>query len=144
MAEVKIIGVDSLLSKLNEISKANATKKGLTNACLRVEREAKKKCPVDDGDLRGSITHVVKDNKGEIGTNKEYGPYVEFGTGLYAENGMGRKTPWAYIDEKTGQTIWTAGQHPQPFLHPALSENKEKIQDDMKEAINEELRRVCK
>lgn len=43
---------------------------------------AKKKCPVDTGRLRNSITHVVRASEKAvyIGTNVEYGPYVELGT----------------------------------------------------------------
>jgi HK97 gp10 family phage protein len=45
------------------------------------ESYAKEACPVDTGRLRNSITHaqVGKDTE-VIGTNVEYGPYVELGT----------------------------------------------------------------
>ena len=49
---------------------------------LLAENYAAKKCPVDTGNLHGSITHEV-DTAGNavyIGTNVEYAPYVEFGT----------------------------------------------------------------
>ena len=46
---------------------------------LTAERHAKADCPVDTGRLRNSISHMV--NEGEqsvyIGTNVEYGKYVE-------------------------------------------------------------------
>ena len=46
---------------------------------LLAENYAAKKCPVDTGNLRGSITHEVDadDNAVYIGTNVEYAPYVE-------------------------------------------------------------------
>lgn len=48
------------------------------------EKYAKKLCPVDTGRLRNSIAHTVKIERREsaayIGTNVEYGPFVEFGT----------------------------------------------------------------
>lgn len=55
---------------------------------------------VDTGDLKNSITHQVKadENAVYIGTNKEYGIYVEMGTGMYYPGG--RKEPWAYQDGK--------------------------------------------
>lgn len=142
MNYIKVDGLDGLLSNLNKLSQSKAIKKGLTDACLRVEESAKNKCPIDTGDLQTSITHSVEDNIGVVGSNKEYAPYVEFGTGLYAVNGNGRKTPWAYEDPKTGETIWTAGQHPQPFLHPALEENAEAIQKDIINAIRDEIKEV--
>lgn len=53
---------------------------------------------------------------------------MEFGTGLFAVNGDGRKTPWAYQDAK-GNFHYTHGQQPQPFLRPALWENEERVKD---------------
>lgn len=50
----------------------------MQKACLIVEADAKKKCPVDDGTLRNSITHDTESEKdsvtGVIGTNTEYAP----------------------------------------------------------------------
>ena len=52
--------------------------RGLKKIGLVAEGYAKKLCPVDTGNLRNSITHVV-DEGGDavyIGTNSEYGAYV--------------------------------------------------------------------
>lgn len=68
-------------------------KSALTKCALIVEAEAKLKCPVDTGELRQSITHNVYDDYAEVGTNYEYAPYVEFGTGLFAAKNDGRQTP---------------------------------------------------
>ena len=102
-------------------------------ACLLIEAEAKKKCPVDEGRLRASITHETKRNEKEIvglvGTNVEYAPYVEYGTGIHAKNGKGRKTPWKWQghSKKYKGFHITRGQKPQPFLEPSVTENLEKI-----------------
>ena len=78
----------------------DALKTAMEKACLIVEADAKKNCPVDDGQLRQSITHDVStDNgtiEGTIGTNVEYAPYVEIGTGIYSAEGTGRKGGWLY------------------------------------------------
>lgn len=47
---------------------------------LMAERNAKIACPVDTGRLRSSISHTHDKNTAYIGTNVEYGPYVEMGT----------------------------------------------------------------
>lgn len=49
---------------------------------LLAEAYAIKKCPVDTGRLRGSITHgtLPEEDTAFIGTNVEYAPYVEYGT----------------------------------------------------------------
>jgi HK97 gp10 family phage protein len=93
-----------------------------------VEDAAKLLSPVDTGNLRGSIHHKVYRNEliVRIGTPVEYAPYIEFGTGELAENGQGRKGGWFYVDEK-GNKHFTFGNKPQPFLRPALLENKNKI-----------------
>lgn len=70
--------------------------KALTKACILVETSAKELVPVDTGYLRRSITFEVDGNKGRVGTNVEYAPYVEVGTGLFSSQGNGRQTPWRY------------------------------------------------
>lgn len=136
----QILNLDRLLSKFDNLQ--NIDLEGpLTKACLLVEGDAKKRCPVDTGQLRASITYEVEGNTGVVGTNVEYAPYVEYGTGKYASNGKGRQTPWAYQDPKTGEYIWTAGSHPQAFLEPALLENEKDILKLIEEEIKKGVRK---
>ena len=88
----------------------------------QAEGYAKDLCPVDTGQLRNSISHVVDDGENVvyIGTPLEYGAYVELGTGKYTEGG--RPTPWVYQDDN-GNWHWTAGNPAQPFLKPAVAEH---------------------
>ena len=92
--------------------------------------------PKDTGRLQNSITHMVKaaDDEVHIGTNVEYAPYVELGTGIYAEDGNGRQTPWRYQDEKG---VWhtTRGSKPQPFLRPGITRHL----DEYKRIIHDVL-----
>ena len=101
----------------------------LLKACLIVEADAKKACVVGDGQLRQSITHDIDEENlaGYVGTNVDYAPYVEIGTGIHSSEGTGRKTPWCYQNEKTGKWHWTRGMYPKPFLQPAMEANKDKI-----------------
>ena len=131
--------VNSLEIKLKNLSKINI-QKPLEQACLLVENQAKENAPVQTGYLRRSITHEINGNEGIIGTNVEYAPYVEFGTGLFATEGNGRQTPWKY-QTTDGQWFTTKGQKPQPFLGPALENNKQEILDIFKNAIREELKK---
>ena len=110
----------------------------LTKCALLVEADAKLNCPVDTGSLRSSITHNVYKDYAEVGTNYEYAPYVEFGTGLFAVNNYGRKTPWTYQDDK-GEWHTTTGQKPQPFLHPALEKNRNTIKQILAKAVTEAI-----
>ena len=123
MAE--IINLDKLNYKLETLANLDISK-ALNKACLVVENEAKRLCPVDTGDLRNSITHEVDDGVGIVGTNKEYAPYVEYGTGIFAVEGNGRDTPWSYQDDE-GNWHTTIGQKPQPFLEPAARIKKKLV-----------------
>jgi HK97 gp10 family phage protein len=128
---VKIEGLDGVLDAISDIADGDELKKALGKACALVEGEARKNAPKDNGELRRSIESKVEDNGGDlvgvVFTPLEYAPYVEFGTGLFAENGDGRKdVPWCYQDEK-GEWHSTRGQHPHPFLRPALHENRENV-----------------
>ena len=116
------------LHKLIEDGLPEKLLEGLTKAALIVEAAAKEKCPVDDGQLRQSITHEINAKNLEItiGTNVEYAPYVEIGTGIYSTKGTGRTTPWVY-QSATGEFITTSGTKSQPFLEPAAQENLDRI-----------------
>ena len=57
-----------------------AKKRGLEAIGLVAEGHAKKLTPVDTGRLRNSISHATDDEAAYIGTNVEYGPYVELGS----------------------------------------------------------------
>ena len=77
---------------------------------LSAENYAARKCPVDTGNLRGSITYEVDagDNAVYIGTNVDYAPHVELGT---------------------------SRQKAQPFLRPAASEHGAQYRQVLKKAL---------
>lgn len=114
-----------------------ALAKGLEYAGQLIENEAKRRAPVDDGILRASITHVVdSDNSSvSIGSNIEYAPYVEYGTGIY--NPEGRKTAWIYTTAE-GKTFISHGQKAQPFLQPAVDENLDNIINKFENLLDKE------
>lgn len=128
---ITIQGADEVIAMIEEIVDASKLNGAVDKACLLVEGEARRKAPRRTGNLRRSIESKVENNGdeiiGTIFTPLEYAPYVEYGTGLFAESGGRKDVPWAYKDEKTGQLIWTSGQHPHPFMRPALNENRERI-----------------
>lgn len=109
---------------------------GINKACQILLASAIENCPIDSGQLKGSLTMDVDEvkHKGTVGTNVEYAPYVEIGTGVYSSQGTGRQDAWVYKDAK-GNFHKTKGTRPQPFLKPALEENREKIIEVVKDAI---------
>ena len=90
------------------------------------------------GALRSSITSKVENRNGHIEgtifTPLEYAPYVEYGTGLFAESGGRKDVPWNYQDDK-GEWHSTSGQKPQPFMRPAIEDNRNKIIEILGEGI---------
>ena len=137
MAIASILNLDKLFDKLDDIQNVDLTTP-LNKACLIVENTAKQNCPVDTGELRASITYNIQGKTGEVGTNVEYAPYVEYGTGVFAAAGNGRQDRWSYQDAK-GDWHSTIGQRPQPYLQPALDSNKDKIVDLFKDYLEKEL-----
>lgn len=137
---IEVDGLQEVLRRLEEVADKNKYKQALGRACAVVERTAKEKAPKDSGALRRSIASEVRDSgqdlEGIIFTPLEYAPYVEYGTGLFAESGGRKDVPWSYQDDE-GEWHSTSGMRPQPFMRPALDENREKIIQILKEALPE-------
>ena len=114
--------------------------KALEAVGMFIDGEAVLRCPVGrysngmvGGNLRSSLTYKVNTKKHMVtnGTAAAYAIYVEKGTGIYAENGQGRKTPWVYQDS-TGKWHRTRGMRAQPFLAPAAEDNLDAIKSIVK------------
>lgn len=80
------------------------------------------------GALKASLNYAVglASRTVAVGTNLFYAVYVELGTGLFAEGGNGRKTPWVWKDQN-GKYHFTRGMKPQPFLRPAVEDHLEEL-----------------
>lgn len=136
MSEIKFEGLDEILSSIEKLADDSKIQSALGRACAVVERAAKQKAPKGNGELRRSITSRVDGLEGVVYTPLEYAPYVEYGTGLFAEEGGRRDVPWVYKDDK-GEWHSTSGQHPQPYMRPALDENREEILRILKEGLTQ-------
>ena len=128
------IDSNSLLKRIDKMCSETNISAAIGKACALVEGEAKKKAPKDTGALRRSISSTVKGTEGIVFTPLEYAPYVEYGTGLFAEKGGRKDVPWYYKDEE-GKWHITSGQHPHPYMRPALNENREEVLRLIKEGI---------
>lgn len=134
---VELTNLDQVL---NDLIDEQEIKRAVEQSCAVVERRAKELAPKDTGALRQSITSEVDTSSGEITgiifTPLEYAPYVEYGTGLFAEKGGRKDVPWHYQDDK-GDWHSTSGQKPQPFMRPALDESRTQIMRLLREAIHD-------
>lgn len=135
---VRIEGLEELDKLLEKIKSSKHFEEALGKCCALVEKEAKQKAPKDTGELRRSIKSEIRSKGDEIVgvvfTPLEYAPYVEFGTGLFAEEQGRADVPWHYQDDE-GKWHSSSGQRPRPFLRPALDENRERILEILSEAI---------
>lgn len=113
--KVTVTGEKELKEKLKKIERAatNEIEQALVNSALFVERDAKINAPVDTGRMRSALNHNLE-NAGtnnpysEVISPVEYSKYVEFGT---------------------------SKQSAQPFLYPALKQNKNKILKELAKAL---------
>lgn len=152
---VEIEGLGELMKKLTALggNVPKATHDGLIKGGEVVQGVAKKLCQVDTGRLRNSIevsgekkhkyTYSVGKGKSKqeyegiitgggesavvVGTNVEYAPYVEFGTGLRGDPTVAHRQDWE-------------GQPPQPFLSPALALSEEKVKQRIAAELKKSIR----
>lgn len=87
--------------------------------------------------LAGSIAYKVDktENVVYVGTNNEHANYNEYGTGIYADNGKGRKSPWTYMGED-GNFHRTRGITPLHFLKNAVADHVQQYKDIIKKQLN--------
>ena len=131
---IQIEGLDKVIKLLEDMGNPEKLDASLGKACAVVEASAKQKAPKDNGDLRRSIASKVEGNDGIVYSTLEYAPYVEYGTGLFAEKGGRKDVPWVYQDDE-GHWHSTRGQRPQPYMRPALDENRAKILQILMEGL---------
>ena len=146
MPDINVTFEDNSGEVLRELERITA--KTLEELGLTAEAYAKLNAPVGTpestgvegygpgGTLRNSIAHASRDGVAYIGTNTYYAPYVELGTGLHAEGGKGRKTPWVWYD-KNGKPHKTYGMKPRHFLKKAVQDH----QREYKQIIENNLKK---
>ena len=135
---IEIEGLEGLEDIIKDMVDTDKMVSAMGKACALVEKEAKLNAPKDTGALRRSISSKVEvDGKEVIGTvftPLEYAPYIEYGTGLFAESGGRKDVPWHYQDDK-GEWHSTNGIHPCPFMRSALLDNRNRIKNILMRGI---------
>jgi len=135
--DVKITGLDSLISKLQKAPDKimSETKSIIDNTVLEIQSKAKGYVPVKTGKLRSSITHRNFDlrqgatiSAGNIGV--KYAAYVEFGTGtkfqipVYPNVNMNDLESYAATFKRRKRVI---GVPHRPFMFLAFNEEYGKM-----------------
>lgn len=90
---------------------------------------------VDTTNLLQNIAYMVVEDEVYIGTDVEYAPIIEFGSGRFAVKGGGTpKESWVYQD-KLGQWHRAYPQMARPFLKPAASEHTKEYREKLKNSL---------
>ena len=108
----------------------------------RVEKSVKRNSRVRTGQTAGSFRHVVDESKNTvtIGSDMENAIWEEFGTGIHALNGDGRKdVPWHYQADD-GKWYTTSGKKPSRALQRSFDSNKSKIKSEAKKQMGTRLK----
>ena len=132
---------DNSAEALSELSLAKA--RALEIIGQKAEDYAQKLCPVGTvestgikgyrgGTLKGSIKHVVKGDTVSIGSEVEYAPYVELGTGPHFEP----PPDWETFTTKRGKGVGRGYVKPRRYLQPAIEEHM----DEYKTIVKNELK----
>lgn len=128
--EYKVEGLESLLQKLNtlgtDVDKIvdNALYQGAQKIQGDAKRLIKAKGAFDTGRLHGSISVEAIPDGYAIGTNVEYAPYVEYGTGLLGDPTVLHTTRKCW---QNGNWHTFRGMKARPYLRPALNINKKYV-----------------
>lgn len=139
-----INGIEITQDNTQEVLNAldDAKDRILTMIGIKAEKYAKARCPVGTpkstgkkgyrgGTLRNSITFNVEGDTLTIGTNVEYAPYVELGTGPYFE----APPEWEQFDAPQGTGEGRGYVRPRPYLKPAIVDHL----DEYKRIMEKEL-----
>jgi hypothetical protein len=139
--DVTVDNSAAVLGALEEVSARIMTMIG-----IKAEKYAKALCPVGTpestgvkgyrgGTLRNSITfNVVSDGTSSelsVGTNVEYAPYVELGTGPY----FSPPPEWEQFGTAKGSGIGKGYVRPRPYLRPAIEDHISEYADIAKNEL---------
>lgn len=111
--KLEVKGVKETLAKidLTNAKVRKAVQEQVSKSALNIQREAKRRCPVDTGALRNSITvDFYGVMSAQIGPHMPYAPYVEYGT---------------------------KKMEAQPFLFPAFEQERPNFEKGLTEAVKE-------
>ena len=125
---------DELKDKINDLGVA-----WLEEASGEVESQTKRNTKVKTGKTKNSWEHRVSEYKleAEVGSRYKNALWEEFGTGIYALNGDGRKdVPWFYKDAE-GKGHMTSGKRPRRAFYYAYTTLKNRIIKNCQERFKE-------
>ena len=102
----------------------------LERAAVIVEETAKRLCPYITGNLKGSINREVSPTEAVVGTNVDYAEWVEYKTRPHIIPGPAKIPGVGWR-----RNINHPGTAEQPFMRPAIDQNRKKLTQLLGEMI---------
>lgn len=139
MSDIRITD-DHTEEVLNALEQA--AQRALEIIGINAEKYAKYLCPTGSekttgikgyrgGTLKNSITYSVGDKTVAIGSNVEYAPYVELGTG----SNFSPPPDWEHFEVPPSKGIGKAYVDPRPYLRPAIEDHLDEYKDIIKSEL---------
>ena len=138
--DIQCEGIERLLGRFQQmgLNSEPFLDRAVEKGAYRLQAEIKPLVPVDEGTLRNSIS-VEKTGhlQYSVGTNLEYAPYVEYGTGKLGDPSVPHteKPYWRYFSDKLGHWVTTSGQPAKHFMPNGFENGK----DEAVETVRKEL-----
>jgi len=129
--------LDKKLKQLKRFSRQELSSEVGKTASDIVKRSTQK-VPVDKGKLKQSVYMAKKGNTAEVGYNKKYAPYQEFGTGRYIDTKDAKALGFSDSEIKTlfkGEGKRQVNIQPQPFFFPSVREGLKGLMDRLDEKL---------
>lgn len=138
---IRINGLDKSLDRLTKLAKHNesAVKQAIAETAINIERKAKEnlastgfKDSVGGIAQSGYILYRADRMGAEVGFNKHYAPYIEYGTGTNVAVPSGFEDfAWQF----KGDDLREVNIKPMPFFHPALNSELENLKQKLKDSL---------
>lgn len=116
--------LNNKLKQLKKFSRQELSNE-IGKAASDIVRRSTKRVPVDKGDLKQSVYMAKQGNTAEVGYNKKYAPYQEFGTGRYIDIKDAQALGFSASEIKSlfkGKGVRQVNIQPQPFFFPSVRE----------------------
>jgi len=116
--------LDKKLKQLKRFSRQELSNE-VGKTASDIVRRSTQKVPVDKGKLKQSVYMAKKGNTAEVGYNKKYAPYQEFGTGGLVDTKHARELGFSDSEIKVlfkGVGKRQVNIQPQPFFFPSVRE----------------------
>lgn len=132
--KIELKGIEQFKRELNKV-KSEITReleRTTSASLLRIQSDAKRKAPVDTGRLRASISKRQDGTDGEVSTNVDYAPYIEFGTGTLVSVPDELKE---IAQQFRGRGLKNVNLPARPFMYPALVKERPNYIRNLKQVL---------